>query len=33
MADGSVRSLNASINHCTFAFLVTRAKGEVIPDF
>ena len=32
-ADGSVRSLNASINHCTFAFMVTKKKGEVIPNF
>jgi prepilin-type N-terminal cleavage/methylation domain-containing protein/prepilin-type processing-associated H-X9-DG protein len=33
MADGSVRSISASINHCTFAFLVTKKKGEVIPNF
>jgi prepilin-type N-terminal cleavage/methylation domain-containing protein/prepilin-type processing-associated H-X9-DG protein len=31
--DGSVRSLNSSINHCTFAFMVTKKKGEVIPNF
>jgi prepilin-type N-terminal cleavage/methylation domain-containing protein/prepilin-type processing-associated H-X9-DG protein len=33
LADGSVRTLNASINHCTFAFLVTKKKGEVVPNF
>jgi prepilin-type N-terminal cleavage/methylation domain-containing protein/prepilin-type processing-associated H-X9-DG protein len=33
LADGSVRSISASINHCTFAFLVTKKKGEVIPDY
>jgi len=33
MGDGSVRSLNASINQCTFAFLVTKKKGEVVPNF
>jgi prepilin-type processing-associated H-X9-DG protein len=32
-ADGSVRSLNSSINQCTFAFLVTKKKGEVIPNY
>jgi prepilin-type N-terminal cleavage/methylation domain-containing protein/prepilin-type processing-associated H-X9-DG protein len=30
LADGSVRFLSSSINNCTFAFLVTREKGEVV---
>jgi prepilin-type processing-associated H-X9-DG protein len=33
LADGSVRSINQSINHCTFAFLVTKKKGEVVPNY
>lgn len=33
LADGSVRSLNSSISHCTFAFLVTKKKGEVVPNY
>jgi prepilin-type N-terminal cleavage/methylation domain-containing protein/prepilin-type processing-associated H-X9-DG protein len=33
LADGSVRFIAASINHCTFAFLVTKGKGEVIPNY
>jgi prepilin-type N-terminal cleavage/methylation domain-containing protein/prepilin-type processing-associated H-X9-DG protein len=31
MGDGSVRMLNQSINGRTFAFLITAAKGEVVP--
>jgi prepilin-type N-terminal cleavage/methylation domain-containing protein/prepilin-type processing-associated H-X9-DG protein len=33
LADGSVRSLSSGISHCTFAFLVTKRKGEVIPNY
>ncbi len=33
MADGSVRSVSNTLNHCTFAALVTRSRGETIPDF
>jgi prepilin-type N-terminal cleavage/methylation domain-containing protein len=33
LADGSVRALNASINQCTFAFLVTKKKGDIVPNF
>ena len=33
LADGSVRSISSSINHCTFAFLVTKKKGEVVPNY
>jgi len=32
-ADGSVRSLNASMNQCTFAFLVTKKKGDIVPNY
>ena len=31
MGDGSVRFLSASIDPATFAYLVTRAGGEVVP--
>jgi prepilin-type N-terminal cleavage/methylation domain-containing protein/prepilin-type processing-associated H-X9-DG protein len=33
LADGSVRFIAATVNHCTFAFLVTKAKGEVVPNY
>ena len=33
LADGSVRSIGSTINQCTFAFLVTKKKGEVVPDY
>jgi prepilin-type N-terminal cleavage/methylation domain-containing protein/prepilin-type processing-associated H-X9-DG protein len=33
LADGSVRSLSSSINQCTFAFLVTKKKGDIVPDY
>jgi prepilin-type N-terminal cleavage/methylation domain-containing protein/prepilin-type processing-associated H-X9-DG protein len=32
MADGSVRSLSSSLNHCTFAFMVTKKKGDIVPN-
>jgi prepilin-type N-terminal cleavage/methylation domain-containing protein len=32
LADGSVRSLNSSINQCTFAYMVTKKKGDIVPD-
>jgi prepilin-type N-terminal cleavage/methylation domain-containing protein/prepilin-type processing-associated H-X9-DG protein len=32
-ADGSVRSLSNGMNHCTFSFLVTKKKGEIIPAY
>jgi prepilin-type N-terminal cleavage/methylation domain-containing protein len=33
LADGSVRSLSQSINQCTFAFLVTKGKGDIVPNY
>jgi prepilin-type N-terminal cleavage/methylation domain-containing protein/prepilin-type processing-associated H-X9-DG protein len=33
MGDGSVRSINSGISVVTFAALVTRSGGEVVPDF
>jgi prepilin-type N-terminal cleavage/methylation domain-containing protein/prepilin-type processing-associated H-X9-DG protein len=33
LADGSVRSLSSSINQCTFSFLVTKKKGDIVPPY
>jgi prepilin-type N-terminal cleavage/methylation domain-containing protein/prepilin-type processing-associated H-X9-DG protein len=33
LADGSVRSVSKSLNQCTFAFLVTKKKGDIVPDY
>lgn len=33
LADGSVRLLSPGINHCTFAFLITKKKGDIASDF
>jgi prepilin-type N-terminal cleavage/methylation domain-containing protein len=33
LADGSIRSLSSSINQCTFAALVTKKRGEVVPNY
>jgi prepilin-type N-terminal cleavage/methylation domain-containing protein/prepilin-type processing-associated H-X9-DG protein len=30
--DGSVRFLSASMKNCTFAFMVTRAKGDIVDE-
>ncbi len=32
MADGSVRFITQSMRNCTFAFMVTKAKGEVVNE-
>jgi prepilin-type processing-associated H-X9-DG protein len=32
LADGSVRFLSESVRNCTFAFMVTKAKGEVVNE-
>jgi prepilin-type N-terminal cleavage/methylation domain-containing protein/prepilin-type processing-associated H-X9-DG protein len=33
LADGSVRSLNNNLNQCTFAYLVTKKKGDIVPNY
>jgi prepilin-type N-terminal cleavage/methylation domain-containing protein/prepilin-type processing-associated H-X9-DG protein len=33
LADGSVRLLSSSLNQCTFAFLVTKKKGDIVPPY
>lgn len=33
LADGTVRFLTSSVNNCTFAFLVTKAKGDIASNF
>jgi prepilin-type N-terminal cleavage/methylation domain-containing protein/prepilin-type processing-associated H-X9-DG protein len=33
LADGSVRSVSSNLNQCTFAFLVTKKKGDIVPDY
>jgi prepilin-type N-terminal cleavage/methylation domain-containing protein/prepilin-type processing-associated H-X9-DG protein len=33
LADGSVRLVSSSLNQCTFAFLVTKKKGDIVPDY
>ncbi|HXG12521.1 MAG TPA: DUF1559 domain-containing protein [Gemmataceae bacterium] len=32
LADSSVRMLSSGISHCTFAFLVTKRKGDIVPS-
>ena len=32
LCDGSVRFLTESMRNCTFAFMVTKAKGEVVNE-
>jgi prepilin-type N-terminal cleavage/methylation domain-containing protein/prepilin-type processing-associated H-X9-DG protein len=32
LADSSVRTLNASMNQCTFAFMVTKKKGDIVSE-
>ena len=33
LADGSVRSVSSNLNQCTFAYLVTKKKGDIVPDY
>ncbi len=33
LADGSVRMVTNGMSNCTLAFLVTRGKGEVVPNY
>src|SRR5262249_55072557 len=33
LADGPVRSVSSSLNQCTFAYLVTKKKGDLVPNY
>ena len=33
LGDGSVRPVNSNLNQCTFAFLVTKKKGDIVPNY
>jgi prepilin-type N-terminal cleavage/methylation domain-containing protein len=33
LCDGSVRSVSSNLNQCAFAYLVTKKKGDIVPDY